>query len=461
MKKLIMLVALAAMTFGIAASASAVEIKALGSWRVHANMVTNFNNDFMFDSEDNNASEDDFDIQQRMRTRFRFIANENLMGELYTEIGNFGWGQTTDSNGNTAGGRINQDARNIEFKRGFIQWKFPNTDILMTVGKQDVTLPNSGYFSSPILSDDATAAVITSPINDMFAVSLGYSRFQDQNVGSDATANSVNDEFDAIWLAVPITPEGMKITPFFVYAWLGDSLPLGGMDLNGLGTAARPLPANFDAFGDDSQINPWWAGVAFNLDMFDPIVAEMNFYYGDAGTEDDFNGWWVDGMVAYKGLEWFTPELFLAYSTGQDDDTNEIGVMPTLISNWGPTGSVINGSNFTTDQGAAQPGFWTVGLALRDITFMEKLSHELLVYYVQGTNDKNATFTNSSVTGLSEDDSFIGIDFNNEYKIYENLAAILEMGAYVPDFDNNSAFFTNGDEAGTAYKAALGVVYNF
>ena len=68
MKRLAILAILAAFILGTVATASAVELKAGGSWRVVANWLDN--TDF---ADDDGASEDDFAVYQRARVYFDFI----------------------------------------------------------------------------------------------------------------------------------------------------------------------------------------------------------------------------------------------------------------------------------------------------------------------------------------------------------------------------------------------------
>ena len=93
-------------------------------------------------------------------------------------------------------------------------------------------------------------------------------------------------------------------------------------------------------------------------------------------------------------------------------------------------------------------GLWTVGLDLNDITFVENLSHRLMVVYAQGTSDKNA--------GVSFDtkDSAWEVYLVNKYMIYENLAAINELGFLAPHLKD-----VKGEDP--SYFGTIGFQYKF
>ncbi len=425
MKRIVTLVAAAALIMGLAATASAeLGVKAAGSWRVHGNVLSNFGN---FDDDNATTYGDTFTVQHRMRTQFRFVYNENVMGELYTEYGNATWGQGSAA---YAAGE-NEDGDAFHIKRAFIQFRWPDTDILTTVGEQDVTLFSSGAFSNMVLGgDDGAAIVVSAPITDMIGLTVGFTRL------SEVATPTSNNDFDAYFAALPVALDGMALTPWFTYANLG---------------------ANNDFLGaaQGEDVKFWWGGLAFNMDLLDPIVIYADFVYGNASSDLDTaetDGWLADAMVEYKALDFALLQLFGAYSSQNSDND---GAMPIVASDWGIGGSMINGSSFTTDMGGATPGFWLIGVAARDITFIERLSHDVVALFAKGTNSTNAGFGNGSLPALTSDDSYWEVDFNTRYQIYESLAAIVELGYGKPSFDNSA---TPDD---TLMKAAFGFQYSF
>lgn len=486
MKKLIALVALLGLVLGMAATASAeLDIKGRGSWRVQFNLTDNLS-DFDFDDD---RGEDDYNVQQRIRTRFRFVFNENVLGELYTEIGDITWGR--------GAGDLNTDGIAIEVKRAFIQWFWPETKVLFTAGLQNVDFPHSGAFNNMVFGgNDVGAFVVSIPVNEMIGVTLGYAR------PIDLDDEGLNDEFDIIMAAVPVTMDGVSITPWIAYSWLspadaadtvvtedydgdGDTdeteiTAYGILGSKGPGSAfALTLPQSFftgistDGDDDEESLHPWWIGLNSKVDMFDPFVFYFDFIYGavanidstDSFDDPSLSGWMADLMFEYTGLDYFTPQLMFVYASGADEDDaddGEINLLPVISSGFNIGGTLVGGSNFTTDAGFPGGGFWLVGLALRDISFVEKLSHEIIFLYAQGTSDQETAAPGFLFSRFTEDESYFEVDFNHRYQIYESLAAILELAYANLDTDDNDFEDTfDGGDTDAVLKATFGFRYDF
>ncbi|WP_027367833.1 outer membrane homotrimeric porin [Desulfocurvibacter africanus] len=431
MKRIVTLVAAAALIMGLAATASAeLAVKAAGAWRVHGNVLSNFGD---FDDDTSSTGADTFTVQHRARTQLRFVYNENVMAELYTQYGNVTWGQGAAAYGATSSAA----GSSLNIKRAFIQFRWPDTDVLITAGEQDVTFPSSGAFSNMVQGgDDGSAIAVSTPITDMLGLTVAYTRLAEV-----ATPTSGND-FDAFLAAVPVTLDGMKLAPWFSYAMAGEN--------SGFNT-------------DTDNANVWWAGVGFNMDMLDPIVIYADFMYGSADegyvNGSDSDGWLIDAMVEFKGLDFAVLQGFGAYSSNNDDGD---GAMPYIDSDFTVGGTLINGSSFTTDLGPATPGFWLIGAAARQITFVEKLSHDVIALYAKGTADSSGDADGDGVADnagfigaapLTADDSYWEVDFNTRYQIYESLAAIVEL-TYA-DYDLDAG------DTDPLMKAAFGFLYKF
>jgi hypothetical protein len=91
-------------------------------------------------------------------------------------------------------------------------------------------------------------------------------------------------------------------------------------------------------------------------------------------------------------------------------------------------------------------GWWAVGLKLRNISFIDRVTHTFHAMYLQFDNDEGV--------GLTSDDSLVELTFDTRWQMFEQLAAVLELGYIMPSFDN----FPEDDNA---FKAALGFLYNF
>jgi hypothetical protein len=113
----------------------------------------------------------------------------------------------------------------IEAYLAYLQFKWPETDILVTAGYQPVSLPQSTpfYDSLVLASDDgdqSTAAlVVSSPLwEDVLSINAGFTRLVDTNGAFDADTTQAADEFDAYFLNLPIAAGGLKVSPG---AWSG------------------------------------------------------------------------------------------------------------------------------------------------------------------------------------------------------------------------------------------------
>jgi hypothetical protein len=191
------------------------------------------------------------------------------------------------------------------------------------------------------------------------------------------------------------------------------------------------------------------------------------------------DGWFVDFAVKYTGLDFVTPSLVFAYGSGENDDPNDGSErMPALSydGGWSVGTHFFGNGPLGTDIGdQAEMGFWTVGLQLEEITFIDKLSHSLYFVYAQGTNDHDLLEKNYNgglqggelggiVYGrtLFDKDNLYEVDFNHQYQIYDQLAAILELSWTYISYDEDTWEKIN-PEAGVeqSWMFALGMLYNF
>ncbi len=465
MKKLVMLAILATMVLGLAGTASAVDIEAKGKFQFQMNLMDN--SDFLA-ADNNGEQEDDLNFYFRARTQFRFVANENLMSELYVEYKTRIGGSDSDlTSGSTD--------RALGLKRVFLQYRFPGTEVLTTAGIFSINLPGASA-ANMVLSDlDAGAIVVSTPITDEVGVSVGYIRAYDKNStdsnGYTTSGMNAKDELDLFYAAVPLTFDGVEATPYFMYGLIGKDTYTGISGQEGL---TAPGSA---AFTDDATA--WWGGTSFTLNMFDPIVLTADFVYGDIDADQDRNdrsGWGMDAVLSYSGLDYVTPKLLFAYTSGEDDETdNGSERLPVINKDWSFGTYYFGGSALTsTDMSNNQQfGLMTLGVSFEDISFFDKLSHDIHFLYIRGTNDadliKNAaagSLTNISADGmfLTDEDQAFEIDVNTNYQIYDELAAIVEFGYINMDLDKDTWENYDSSRAGKddpALKFAVGLVYSF
>jgi hypothetical protein len=468
MKRLILLAVLCAFVLGAAASASAADIKASGSWAIEAVWAENWNFKDK-GTNDNNASV--FDIHQRARTIFEFVANENLRGVLYTAYGTEQWGTNgfAIGQGDTGTGGGNQ----IVVRRAYVDFNYPNTSVNVKAGYQAVTLPNAFGGGSMILDEEVASAVVSGSMTDNVGYLVGYAR-------AGATAASGEREVDAFVAALPMNFEGFTFAPFGMVAPLGSNIMAGDVTGNMIGLAAM----NASDTGTDGTAfdNAYWLGAAFTMNMFDPFVLKADVNYGKVASnrsQNEKSGWLFDAALEYKGLDFMTPEAFFVYTSGEDGNATKGNGsserMPILRAQSWAVGSfffggdtLLAGSLPSSSTGRPQyEGFWALGLSLKNIqSFAEGLSHTAHLIYAQGTNDKTvgSAYTSTATNiaygrTLTEEDSLIEVDFNTAYKLYDELTLTLDLG-YL-NLDSKESVWGADQKGGDAWKISTGVLYSF
>ena len=456
MKRFALVALLAAMLFGVATSASATELKVKGNLDVYGMWSANLQ-----DHDSDNGDGDNYFTTQRMRTYFTYIANENLKAVLGLEMDQ-NWGQGTGGDWGTDG------KGNIEIKHAYMDFNFPDTKVNVKAGLQYVALPS--VFGNPVFDDDAAALVVSAPINEMFGVTVGYTRGADDRTNvNDAPFKDydVSDDMDMAFIAAPITLDGFEVTPYFGYAWIGEDVSLdvdkdGKDDQQGVSSGLAS-----SLIGEDSTV--WVVGANAALTMFDPLTFGADLIYGEGENDEGETAGWYAALAASYKFDMLTATLFGTYGTGlnDDEDSDDQDVMPTLAEGWGLT-PYIGGvrafsttyDSFATDNlgvGSDGTGIWTVGIVLDKISFVENLSHKLIIAYAEGTGDEDTSY-------FTEEDSGWEVYLVNKYMIYENLAAINELGyfsgssnGYEDDSENNP----DGNDLDASYFATVGFQYKF
>jgi hypothetical protein len=478
-KLLISLAVLSAMVVG-ATAASAATIKATGAWQIEADMMNQA--DF-----DKGAKDNSFAVEQRIRTAFQFIANENLKGVLETQIGTNSWGNgqysiaagrtpsTTATGANSAG------AGNLILRKAYLDFNVPSTKVKVLAGYQSIALPSAFGGGSAILDDHMAGIAAVVPVTDGISLVGGYARPYDANTaGSTATQTASGEALDASFVYANLDFTGFKVQPFVAYGYASQAAVTSYLNgTNNAGAALGIAAPNVVPGG----LRAYWAGAAFTMTALDPFKVMADFNYGKATFNNRANsadsgraGWMADLAVDYTGLSMMTPELFFAYSSGEDDDLSKSERMPVLSGEnwaygtfWMQGGDTLTAS-YTTP--ARNLGFWAVGLSLKDIKLIDKLSHTVNVIYFKGTNDKNMVNAAQAAVGtygnfLTEKDSLVEVDLNSKYQIYDELSLGLELGYINANFDKTLWAGKLGASANSsylskdAYKAALMLNYSF
>ncbi len=457
MKRLVLLATLLAFVFGMAASAHAVKVEASGAWAVEFLFSENF------DMQKNGGGDGqgDFNVYQRLRTQFDFIANENLRGVLATEIGSTSAQQRWGGQNYRFHDRFN----GINVRRAYIDFAIPGTKITNRIGYQNINLPAAVGGGSMILDDEVAGVVTAVPVIDELSVVAGYARLYDYDNTSNVSSTQ-NSAFDAGVLILPVKLDGFEFAPFFMYAYAGEAA-VNQMAANGE-TWGLTTPGAFSAAGR----NAYWGGTSFTMTYFDPIKVMADINYGKVTGRidaDDRSGWMFDLAVDYTGFDFMTPELFFAYTSGEDSDiTDGSERMPTLNArNWALGSFFFGGDTLlqgSKGYGVEQTGFWALGLSLKDISFLEKLSHTFTVMYAKGTNDK-ALIGNAAITygqTLTEEDHIVEVDLNTKYQLYEELCLTLDLGYINNGYDKDKWRVANpGLDKNDAYKLSTGILYQF
>ena len=459
MKRFALVALVAAMVFSLATSVSATELKVRGSFDVYGEWSSNL--------KDFNSDETDMDnqlINQRVRAYFDYVANENLKAVLGLEIDNI-WGDGAAADWGTDG------KGNIEVKHAYLDFTFPDTAVNVQAGLQYVALPS--VFGSPIFDDDAAAITISAPINDMFAVTLGFTRGEDNSYTGSTEA--LNDETDGVMIITPITLDGLTIAPYFTYAWVGKDTDNWSANPNSL--IDPDLLKDFGIGDITGDATAWWLGANVELTMFDPFVLKGDLIYGSLdgeveGLDVDQSGWVATLAASYK-MEMVTPTVFMIYGTGIDkDDVDldnlltiddiELSAMPALSEGFSLTPFMGGGRAFgpANDEflvGNA-PGIWAMGVKLDNIQFVENLTHNLTFAYAQGTSDEY----DDTLVKFDDKSSAWEIYMVNKYQIYENLAAINEISYFKADIDADEDFLGDDiDMDDAAYFVSFGFQYKF
>jgi hypothetical protein len=492
MKRLGMLAIAAALLLGsVAAASAATEVKMTGDAYVYGNYFQNHNfTGWNTGTWDNNSgaytgagtqTEDRFQIWERFRLRTDFVANEAVKFRLGIKVEDvWGHGTFTAANPTTS----------VYVYQAFLQFKLPGCAAEVTAGLQDFSLPANSFFSDSVIfgGDRAAALVLNVPVvPDTFSIVAAYARLLDKNRTYDTTTTQVADELDAYVLALPITVQGFKATPYAAIAVAGrdanyftaGSYGPNSTDADSLLSAGTFLtPAGMR----NAQNAYWWAGGSFEVTALDPVKFYADVIYG-AGNENDRKkdrrqGWFIDLGAEYTGFDVVTPQVFGWWSTGEDSSTrNGSERMPSILSNWGP------GNNFLFDSsqelskdsnlGVNPIGSMGLGAALDNITFMEKLTHRLSFIYLRGNNSAKAIrFLNTYMGSnpyftmgrdLTYDENIISVGFDTKYQIYENLAAVLETGWAHGQFQTSvwGHRLASQSRSGDPLKIAFGLTYKF
>ena len=221
MKKIWCLLLAAAMVTGAAQASDAVDFKAKGVWL--ASFQYGQNGNFTNGGHTGyDPSEDEFEARSRVRLVIDAVADENLSGQVYFEIGKSIWGKAEDPQGGMAMGA---DKNIVKLKRAFIDWRVPDTDLKLRMGIQGIGLPYMAMGGPTVFQSDVAAITASYVFNENAAMTAFWARpYNDNYVGNaDGDQKNFMDNMDMAGLMVPLTFDGVKLTPWGMFASIGSN----------------------------------------------------------------------------------------------------------------------------------------------------------------------------------------------------------------------------------------------
>jgi len=513
MKKLMTLALAAAMMLGAATGANAIDFKAKGQWIMDFNygMHGNFGDSKAATNSGfkrNGNQEDEFEAMQRVRLQLDAVASEALSGTVFFEMGDQFWGK---GDSKSDGGALGADGKVVELKRAYIDWMVPQTDLKVRMGIQGLALPAFTTNASQIFDDDVAAVSLNYQFNENVGLTAFWARLFNDNWNESSAANrwspdddaNYQDNVDLFALMLPLTFEGVKLTPWAMYGMIGVN-SWDAMD-NGLHMGSyppyslRPYPLTYTGGTldtDKSYGSAFWAGLPIAVTAFDPLNIEVDINYGYVESMGRYDvqqlnsgawrrgdtqreGWLVKALVEYK-LDWGTPGIFGWYSSGDDGNVkNGSERMPTMsgcanFMSFMGDGNYGWGDPRLYERNLTYAGTWGVGLRIHDMSFVEDLKHSFRVAYWGGTNSpamakyvKDAYgWDNGTPEGpyLTTNDGLLEFNLVNSYQIYENLEANLELSYIVNMVDDDTwkrSYRNDSYKKQDAWKAQLIIAYTF
>ena len=507
MKKLMTLALAAAMMLGATTGANAIDFKAKGQWimsfdyGMHGDFAKSKANRNSGYKNSTTGNEDEFEARQRVRLQLDAVASEALSGTVFFEIGDQVWGN------DETGGALGADKSVVELKRAYIDWMVPQTDLKVRMGIQGLALPAFTTNASQILDDDVAAVTLNYQFNENVGLTAFWARPYNDNYGykydsvHDTGYENYMDNMDMFAVLLPLTFDGVKVTPWVMYAAMGPGM-FGDADTkfgSAWTRASRGLQSGFNGTDPlDSYGNAFWAGVTGEVTYWDPFRIAWDVNYGSAAYSDqkmNREGWLASLLLEYK-LDWGTPGLYGWYSTGDDNNPrNGSERMPTVYANGNNDFSnfAFNGNPYIAREkalGSTMVGTWGIGARLKDVSFLEDLKHTLRVNFMGGTNaPKMAKYVSESQVYdkrgmgamhmgadvfdplyLTTEDYALEIGLTNTYKMYDNFTVMLDA-AYIAMWldDSRSTWGKNpmngfaGDRNGVydAWNVNLSFVYSF
>ena len=417
--------------------------------------------------------EDEFEAKTRVRLQLDAVASENLSGSVYFEIGAFAWGRASK------GGALGGDGAIVKVKGAWLDWAVPGTKIKTRMGLQRIHLPDYSSEASQVFDADVAGISVNVPVSEHLGLTAFWARpFNDNWGGAEERSANYLDNVDLFALTLPMTFEGVRITPWAMVGIVGEnafrSSNSGKYYDAGYGGGLSPAAYMLD--GRDNALSfgtAFWAGITGEVTAADPFRLAWTFNYGSFETGEkclNKRGWHASLLAEYK-LDWGTPGIYGWYSSGDDGNIrNGSERMPSLdynnestsgFSGFGQLGTWTIGRDAVL--GYTLAGTWGIGARLKDISFVDKLKTTLRVNLYNGTNDAamarhiksgaagvevpGATcngytpdFYSANPNGiyLTEKDYAMEFGMMTTWQIYENLRLLVEANYIALWLDQSS-----------------------
>ena len=225
MKKLTTLALAAAMVMGAATCASAIDFKAKGQWQFGFNVgdasMTNKFTDVLTGERHHTDTADIFGARQRVRLQLDAVASEALSGTVFFEIGHQRWGE------GGSGAAMGADDTVVKVRQAYLDWVVPQTDLKIRMGIQNLSLPNAAGDGNVLDNTDTAAIVASYQFNENVGATLMWARPYNDNFAATnwnrRTAGAL-DNLDLFMLSVPLTFDGVEVTPWIMYGMIGKNV---------------------------------------------------------------------------------------------------------------------------------------------------------------------------------------------------------------------------------------------
>ncbi len=447
-------------------SAHAIDFKIRGVWDFGlelgqgGDLITKYNGQHRTGMYGNSPGGDNFNALQRLRTWLFFRISENLQGVLMFKIPErdpMTWGYAEK------GGALGADGNQIQVSSAALDWQVPKSKLRFRMGLQYITFP---AFTGQNVHIANTAMAVTANYhaNNHFSITGMWMRpFNDNWSGADGDAFTTNylDNIDIFGLFLPITLDGIKLTPWAAGGMVGRNARAGtyhytnmfwDKDLSNVPyNRGRPVNPNWrrELHRLDSYGSLFMAGFTGEITRIEPFRFAWDFQY--AGIKSGYGrydrGGFVAALLAEYKTAWGIPGIFGWYASGEDDDASNGSERMFVMSPLNFSGrndfsalAFYGAQNQSVRQGIlanTYVGTWGIGARIKNFSLLDDLKQTLRFLYINGSNQKesleryNRFATHVPANGdylLTHHEHAWELSLSSEYTIYENLKLYSELG---------------------------------